>query len=127
MEVAPCRLAWIASSLLCSNAWQPLHLPQCSAAHVPKQHICKLASYTSSKYSNPCLPSIDTEDLLWHSWLAWLDVISVNAALRSVKYMLAALDAACMYAAMLWQVLHKVPAVCHSFVTQVEKLMLDSS
>jgi len=48
-------------------------------------------------------------------------------ALRSVKYMLAAVDAACMYAAMLWQVLHKVPAVCHSFVTQVEKLMLDSS
>ena len=41
--------------------------------------------------------------------------------------MLAALDAACMYAAMLWHDLHRLPAVCHSFVTEVEKLMLDSS
>ena len=35
----PSRLA---SNLWCGNPWQPVHLPQCSATHVPKQHMCNL-------------------------------------------------------------------------------------
>ena len=58
---------------------------KCSDAHVPKQHICKLASYTSSKYSNCCLPSrgLDTEDLSGMAGWPGL-IISVCAALRSM-------------------------------------------
>ncbi len=95
-EVALRKLAWIASSLVSRDAWQPVHLPQCHAAHTPKHHI-------SWQFTGPTSTAIlachqFTQKSFLASLAAWLDVISVKAALKSVKYMLAALGAACMYA-----------------------------